>query len=190
MEPDYTHYTYRDLLEALESIDKEAYPARVKALELRLDTWSEETVLSAKRPNNNLIGSVAIFISMAYCTWILFTEGLVKAKLFFAPFILVATPFIYLLQKRKYQRHKDDYLRLDKQGIRLKLAETDQFLLWSDIRYVTYTVNKGHQAYFFEVNNKQGPCFFEAREFSIDEDAVFDFISQQAKKHNFVMKSD
>jgi hypothetical protein len=190
MEPDYTHYTYRELLEALESIEKEAYPARVKALELRLKNWSEETVLKARRPNNNLIGSIAIFISMACCTWILFTEGLVKAKLFFAPFILVATPFIYLLQKRKYQRHKGDYLRLDRQGLRLKLAESEHFLLWSDIRYVTYTVNNRHQSYFFEANNKQGQCCFEAREFAIDEDAVFDFISQQAKKHNFVMKSD
>ena len=190
MEPDYTHYTYRELLEALESIDKETYPARVKALELRLKTWSEETVLTAKRPNNHLIGSVAIFISMAYCTWLLFTEGLVKAKLFFAPFILVATPFIYLLQKRKYQRHKDDYLWLDKQGVSLKLAETEQFLLWSNVYSATCTVNKGHQAYFFEAHNNQNQCFFEAREFEVDEDAVFDFISQQAKKHNFVMKSD
>lgn len=190
MEPDYTHYTYRELLEALEGIDKEAYPERVKTLELRLKTWSEETVLTAKRPNNHLIGSVAIFISMAYCTWLLFTEGIDKAKLFLAPFVLVATPFIYLLQKRKYQRHKDDYLRLDKQGIRLKLAEAEHSLLWSNVRSVICSVNKSHQAYFFETHNSQHSCSFEAREFEIDEDAVFDFISQQAKKHNFVMKSD
>ncbi|TLX47368.1 hypothetical protein C1E24_08410 [Pseudoalteromonas phenolica] len=190
MEPDYAHYTYRELLEALESIDKEAYPARVEALELRLKTWSEETVLKAMRPNNNLIGSIAIFISMACCTWILFTEGLVKAKLFFAPFILVATPFIYLLQKRKYQRHKGDYLRLDKQGVSLKLGEAEHSLLWSNVRSVICSVNKSHQAYFFEADNSQHSCSFEAREFEIDEDAVFDFISQQAKKHNFVMKSD
>ncbi|RXE95004.1 hypothetical protein D9981_16990 [Pseudoalteromonas phenolica O-BC30] len=93
MEPDYMHYTYRELLEALEGIDKEAYPERVKTLELRLKTWSEETVLTAKRPNNNLIGSVTIFISMAYCTWILFTEGLVKAKLFFCAFYLGCNTF-------------------------------------------------------------------------------------------------
>ena len=190
MEADYTHYTYRELLQALDSIDKEAYPERVKALELRLKDWSEETVLKAKRPNNNLIGSVTIFISMAYCTWILFTEGLVKAKLFFAPFILIATPFIYLLQKRKYQRHKDDYLRLDKQGVRFKLAKNEHFLLWTNVRSVICSVNKSHQAYFFEADNSQHSCSFEAREFEIDEDAVFDFISQQAKKHNFDMKSD
>ena len=190
MEPDYTHYSYRELLEALEGIDKEAYPERVKTLELRLKTWSEETVLTAKRPNNNLIGSVAIFISMAYFTWLLFTEGIDKAKLFLAPFILVATPFTYLLQRRKYQRHKDDYLRLDKQGVSLKLGEAEHYLLWSNVRSVICSVNKSHQAYFFETHNSQHSCSFEAREFEIDEEAVFDFISQQAKKHNFVMKSD
>jgi hypothetical protein len=190
MEPDYTHYSYRELLEALECIDKEAYPERVKALELRLDTWSEETVLSAKRPNNNLIGSVAMFIISSYFTWVLFTEGIDKAKLFLAPFILVATPFTYLQQGRKYQLHKDDYLRLDKHGFKLKLAETEHFLLWSNVRSVICSVNKSHQAYFFEADNSQHSCSFEAREFEIDEDAVFDFISQQAKKHNFDMKSD
>ncbi|OJF70348.1 hypothetical protein BK026_17070 [Alteromonas sp. V450] len=78
MEPDYSRYSIRDLREALESIDKEAYPERTKLIQQQLSQRNNSETFNTQTDANKLEKEVSptsqflLIIIALFFTWLAF----------------------------------------------------------------------------------------------------------------------
>lgn len=185
MKPNYKNYSYKSLLEALNSIDKNAYPERVVEIKSRIQQWFETTEFNAQYQDNNL--AMALFV---------LTVGLIGVYGFLygnphdirrygGPILLVTLPFIYWSGKKKFKVHQKDVCKIDQTGVFRSEKNTENTIVWQAVKRAGFVTIKGNTTVWFENQNQQREVAIELNLFDLDSTEVLAFVNFKAKQYGF-----
>ncbi|MDO6566417.1 hypothetical protein Q4561_05060 [Alteromonas sp. 1_MG-2023] len=186
MEPNYDNYSYRELLEALESIDCDAFPGRVNSIKARLATLDEESDSVSIRGDYKDISLLLFLISSvigAICTWTLVKGSEDDFRQIVGALMLPAAPVLYWYYKKKWKTHAQDHFILNKEGVLYSFKGQDAKLAWANITSIEYSRTRYHSTLFFETNDREKNIYIDIKKFRCSQSMVDSFTRQKAIKY-------
>ncbi|MDP2594533.1 hypothetical protein [Alteromonas stellipolaris] len=189
MEPNYANYSYRELLEALESIDREAFPGRVNSIKARLATLDKESDSVSIRGDYKDISLLLFLISSVIgviCTWTLVKGSENDFRQIVGALMLPAAPFLYWYYKKKWKTHAQDHFILNKDGVLYNFEGQEAKLAWVDITSIEYSRTRYHSTLCFEAKNREKNIYIDIEKFRCSQSMVDNFTKQKAIKHDVI----
>ena len=187
MEPNYTNYSYNELLEALETIDRNAYPERVNSIKVSLATLDKESDSVSIRGDYKDISLLLFLISSvigAICTWTLVKGSEDDFRQIIGALMLPAAPFLYWYYKKKSKTHAQDHFILNKDGVLYSFKGQESKLAWTDITSIEYSRTRYHSTLLFEANNREKNIYIDIKKFRCSQSMMDNFTRQKAIKFN------
>ncbi|WP_372768603.1 hypothetical protein [Pseudoalteromonas sp.] len=184
MKPNYENYSYRSLLEALNSIDKSAYPERVVEIESCIQNWLEKKEFSARYKDNRFT-SLLLLITLSIAGILTYFYGNSDdVRRYAIPLFLVLSPFCYWNILHKFKTHKHVICQIDQAGAFLRNVNTDNFIYWQEVKRAGFVTIKRKTKIWFEKQNQQD-VIIELNLFDLDSTEVFAFVNYKAEQYGF-----
>lgn len=185
MKPNYENYSYKSLLEALNSIDKNAYPERVVEIKSRIQQWFETTEFNAQYQDNNLAMTLLVLTAGLMGIYGFLYGNPYDIRRFAGPILLVALPFIYCSGKKKFKAHQKDVCKIDQTGVFRREKNTENTIAWQDVKRAGFVTIKGNTTVWFENQNQHREIGIELNLFDLDSTEVLAFVNFKAKQYGF-----
>ncbi len=201
MEPDYSSYTKQELIEAYNAIDRDAYPQRFEQIKKHLgmaqiehDALPEELgdiipeTIEGRFQNKVLLATILMVLFFLLGLWgtnEYFIEGQwTEARQLSFPAMLLIGPWLFLHSRRRWQKHQNDWLRLDGKGISYFELGSLQKILWGELKSVSFVTKRKSVQYIFESAQEVSFSPYISH-FGLDATQVESFIRLKAQKYGF-----
>lgn len=185
MKPNYEDYSYKSLLEALNSIDQNAYPERVTEIKSRIQQWYETAEFNAQYQDNNLAMALLVLTVGLLGIYGFLYGNPHDVRRFAGPILLVALPFIYWSGKKKFKAHQKDTCKIDQKGVFRKEKNTENTIVWQDVKRAGFVTTKGNTTVWFENQNQHHEVVIELNLFDLDSTELLAFVNYKAKQYGF-----
>lgn len=201
MEPDYASYTREELIQAYESIDRNAYPDRFEKIKLYLDLEGQDSdalpvkfahpvpeFIEGHFQNKVMLGIVfivAFFIIGIWGTKHFLIDGSdTNPRQLSFPLMCIVAPFGIWHVRRRWQKHQYDLVKFDSQSITYKKRDDTKTLSWSELSTV-WIVRKQHSIQYGFLPKSGTSIKFFLVHFDLDPFDVKSFVRAKSKEHGF-----
>lgn len=194
MRPNYEGYSRHELLEALESIDAEQYPERVKFIKQKLAESAKKTTRENQVNDIPLRGEYRNYAFVLPCiigligiiaTVSLFSSSQPSLFSFCGPLLLMILVPSVIAALRHHEKHALDYLALSQSGITRGKCDEEFHFAWSEIARIYWVDDRNNCR--LQVIKKGGREIktFNVRQFNVDRDSVRSYALAMSRKHHF-----
>ena len=193
MEPDYSNYSRKELLEAYESVDRSVYPCRFEKIESELKKYK------AMEPTGTIVGQFQnyVFTGVSLLTLVfivgiwgsirLWELGLQEFEQLAFPFVVVLSPIGMWQAHNRWKKHRNDYIQFDDIGVTHQEVEEKKFFAWSEIESVWFARIRYQTQVCVSIGSGDCICVYLVHS-GIDTSELKAFLIDKSSIHNFTIK--
>lgn len=193
MEPDYSSYSMKDLLEAYESVDRNAYPRRLEKIETALKQHSDNAApktLVGHFQNHVFTGVLVLtllFLAGVWGSYDLWQNGFQELEQLAFPAMLLLSPLGVWQAQVRWNKHQNDYIAFDNEGVTYQELDTEKRFVWAEVDSVWFARVRYRTS--VSISTVSGDCIsVYLVHFGLEASQLKRILVDKSSTHNFRIK--